>query len=130
MYKPSYDDLDAIARKNGWYTRDNHPPFPFLAIVSDDDDELKSCNDQAEYKEGDITGYRVVRLVFRINDEFLYPGKKSSLGPFGYNFARPYKGPVNGVELNTIHVDMSPVEVPALVETAPPLGTVLKRIFG
>lgn len=121
MHKPSYDELDVIASKNGWYTRDNHPPFPFLAIVHDDDDELKRCDDQGEYADGDCKHRHTVRLIWKINEEFLYPGRKSALGPFGHNFARPYKGPVNGLlELNTIHVDMRPV--PAQVVETPRRG--------
>lgn len=119
MHKPSFDELDAIARKNGWYTRDNHPPLPFFAIVGDDDDVLKEADDSGAIRRSWGIEHRPVMLVHTVHQEQLSEHTRTRRdGSFnGYLFARPYKGPVNGVELNTIHVESvrGPIEVPAQV---------------
>ena len=89
--KPTREESDAIARKHGWITTTDHPPFPFLAIVATTPEELLNCDDTGEYEEQyipDRKWYRMVRLIRDIDlDE--------KFAPFGGGcyFAKPYRGP-------------------------------------
>lgn len=96
---PSIEEMDAIASKHGWYTSTEHPPLPFLAIVSDNPEDLEDCEDDASYlpffnlTESKLKfqkGYRTTRVVFEITSDSERGGAFQL-----HNFARAYRGPLN-----------------------------------
>jgi hypothetical protein len=130
-----FDEAMKIARENGWYTVDNHPPFPFLALCSDTPSaEVFKINTliDAEIRAGQpfcSEGSESVVRNIKTRKYYLEDAKHDS-GPFnGYWFAIPITEVIYGVCVTPGIPDMHTIFVESGRNTDPvpmPLGS---RIF-
>lgn len=109
-----FDEAMRIAKSMGWYTVDDHPPFPFAALLLKEP-EIKNSSINMLIESGTFQGMpgyfkegseSIVRHT-RTRKYYEAHQSNSDAGPFdGYWFAVPINEVVHGIpQMNTIVVE-------------------------